>query len=124
MGYRRELPRNAKKCKKNAKKCNKVLHISKKSSTFVADLGIVPDRTFKHYRVMEKVEVLKVDCKPRKVRIYRVDLKHDESIFVVYEERKRVDYPCIFGNYYEALKRCMIVALGNMGYVNMTEAKL
>lgn len=73
---------------------------------------------------MDKVEILKVDCKPRKVRIYRIDEKYGESIFVVYEERKRVDYPCIFTNYYEALKRCMVVSLGNMGYIKMTEAKL
>lgn len=43
-----------KKCKKNAKKCTRVLHISKKSSTFVADLGIIPATTIKHYRVMKK----------------------------------------------------------------------
>ena len=34
--------------------------MSKKSSTFVADLGIVPIRTIKHIRVMDKVEICKV----------------------------------------------------------------
>ena len=39
----------------------KYLHISKKSSTFVADLGIVPDRTIKYNRVMERRCVLRIE---------------------------------------------------------------
>lgn len=73
---------------------------------------------------MEKVEILKVDCKPRKVRIYRVDKKNGESMFIVYEERKKVEMPNTFTNYYAALKRCMVVALGNMGYINMKESEI
>lgn len=52
-----------KKCKKMQKKCKKMqfyLHMSKKSSTFVADLGIVPVRTIKYNRVMRKECVFKV----------------------------------------------------------------
>lgn len=73
---------------------------------------------------MKKEEILKVDCKPRKVRIYRVDCPKGENYFMVYEGRKKVEIPNVFTNYYSALKRCMVVALGNMGYVNMTEARL
>lgn len=36
------------------------LHISKKSSTFVADLGIVPSVTLIYNRFMDKVEICKV----------------------------------------------------------------
>lgn len=73
---------------------------------------------------MEKTEILKVDCKPRKIRIYRIDKEYGDSIFVVYEGRRKVELPNTFTNYYVSLKRCMIVALGNMGYTNMEEAKL
>lgn len=45
---------------KKCKKMQKYLHMSKKSSTFAADLGIVPTTTIKTNRVMEKVEVCKV----------------------------------------------------------------
>lgn len=65
---------------------------------------------------MDKVEILKVDCKPRKVHLYRIDIREGESCFVVYEGRKRAEWPCVFDNYYEALKRCMIVALGYSAY--------
>ena len=51
---------NCKKMQKKCKKIQKLLHMSKKSSTFVADLGIVPIRTIKHIRVMDKVEICKV----------------------------------------------------------------
>ena len=47
-------------CKKMQKKCKKMqkyLHMSKKSSTFVADLGIVPSATIKYSRVMEKLMI-------------------------------------------------------------------
>lgn len=74
--------------------------------------------------MMEKTEVLKVDCKPRKIRIYRFDKENCDSIFVVYEGRRKVEQPNTFVNYYTSLKRCMIVALGNMGYINMKEAEL
>lgn len=102
----------------------KYLHISKKSSTFAADLGIVPSATIKYNRVMEKVEILKVDCKPRKVRIYRVDMENGNCLFMVYEGRKKVEQPNTFSDYYTSLKRCMIVALGNMTYIKMTEGEL
>ena len=39
------LERNCKKVQKKCKKMQNYLHISKKSSTFVADLGIVPSAT-------------------------------------------------------------------------------
>lgn len=73
---------------------------------------------------MEKTELLKVDCKPRKVRIYHVGMKNGERIFVVYEGRKRVNQPNTFISYYAALKRCMIVALGDMAYIKMEEVRL
>lgn len=71
---------------------------------------------------MEKVEVLKVDGKPTKVHIYRIDQENGESLFVVYEGRKKVDQPNTFSNYYASLKRCMIVAIGNMAYYKMVES--
>lgn len=44
--------------------------MSKKSSTFVADLGIVPDQTIKTLRVMDKVEICKVQIG---AEIYKVN---------------------------------------------------
>lgn len=72
---------------------------------------------------MKKVEILKVDCKPRKVHIYRIDFEPQPSCFVVYEGRKRAEWPYIFESYYAALKRCMIVAIGNSAYIRMTEER-
>lgn len=69
---------------------------------------------------MKKVEILKVDCKPRKVHIYRMDYSDEKSYFVVYEGRRKVEQPYAFAGYYDALKRCMIVALGNSAYHGMT----
>lgn len=46
------------------------LHISKKSSTFVADLGIVPAITYKHFINMEKIEICKVQIG---AEIYKVN---------------------------------------------------
>ena len=46
------------------------LHMSKKSSTFVADLGIVPDQTIKALRVMDKLEICKVQIG---AEIYKVN---------------------------------------------------
>ena len=43
---------------KKCKKMQKYLHMSKKSSTFVADLGIVPTATIKHNRVMKRKNAL------------------------------------------------------------------
>lgn len=98
--------------------------MSKKSSIFASDFNSGIRNNLKYQRVMEKVEILKVDCKPRKVRIYRVDLNERASIFVVYEGRKKVEQPNTFLNYYASLKRCMYVALGNMGYIKMKEAEI
>ena len=69
---------------------------------------------------MKKVEILKVDCKPRKVHIYRIDFEEGQSCFVIYEGRRQAEWPCVFDDYYDALKRCMIVALGNSAYHRMT----
>lgn len=69
---------------------------------------------------MTKVEILKVDCKPRKVHIYRIDYENGPSRFVVYEGRRKAEWPYMFEDYYIALKRCMIVALGNSAYYKMT----
>lgn len=69
---------------------------------------------------MEKTEILKIDCKPRKVRIYRIDIENGRSLFVVYEGRKKVEQPNTFTDYYAALKRCMIIAVGNSAYYSMT----
>lgn len=44
--------------------------MSKKSSIFAADLGIVPDRTIKYYRIMDKVEICKVQIG---TEIYKVN---------------------------------------------------
>ena len=69
-------------CKKMQKKCKKMqryLHMSKKSSTFAADLGIVPDRTIKKDRVMEKVEVCKVTIGED---IYKVNQLSNEGVLL------------------------------------------
>ena len=52
------------------KKIQKLLHMSKKSSIFVADLGIVPTATIKTLRVMDKVEICKVQIG---AEIYKVN---------------------------------------------------
>ena len=65
-------------CKKVQKKCKKMqkhLHISKKSSTFVADLGIVPDRTIKTLRVMKKSRRTATLGHREKVKTYQVGNK-------------------------------------------------
>ena len=43
---------------KKCKKMQNYLHMSKKSSTFVADLGIVPTATIKYNRVMKRKNTL------------------------------------------------------------------
>ena len=48
----------------------KYLHISKKNSTFASDLGIVPTATIKYNRVMEKLEICKVQIG---TEIYKVN---------------------------------------------------
>lgn len=59
-----------KKVQKKCKKMQKLLHMSKKSSTFVPDLEIVPDQTLKTLRVMDKVEICKVQIG---TEIYKVN---------------------------------------------------
>ena len=73
---------------------------------------------------MEKGEIFKVDCKPRKVRVYRIDMEKEESVFIVYEGRKMVEKPNAFLSYYSALMRCMIAALGKSAYYRMIESEL
>lgn len=62
------------------KKCKKMqnnLHISKRSSTFVADLGIIPATTIKYYRVMDKTEICKVQIG---TEIYKVNQLVKEGV--------------------------------------------
>ncbi|MBQ2659710.1 hypothetical protein IJF85_01905, partial [Candidatus Saccharibacteria bacterium] len=66
------------KCKKMQKKCKKMqkhLHISKKSSTFVADLGMVPDQTINTLKVMKKSRRRVTLGTREKVRTYQVGNK-------------------------------------------------
>ena len=53
------------------------LHISKKSSTFASDLGIVPTATIKYNRVMEKLEICKVQIG---AEIYKVNQFVDNDV--------------------------------------------
>ena len=55
------------------------LHMSKKSSTFVADLGIVPVITNKHRRSMDKVEICKVQIG---TEIYKVNQMCNEGVML------------------------------------------
>ena len=53
----------------------KLLHMSKKSSTFASDLGIVPDRTIKTLRVMRKSRrTATIGCREM-VKTYQVGKK-------------------------------------------------
>lgn len=53
--------------------------MSKKSSTFVADLGIVPVTTIKYNKVMEKVEICKVQIG---TEIYKVNQMSNEGVLL------------------------------------------
>lgn len=53
----------------------KYLHMSKKSSTFVADLGMVPTITNKYYRVMKKTSRTAEYGNRERVKTYQVGRK-------------------------------------------------
>ena len=71
----------------------KLLHMSKKSSTFVPDLGIVPDQTIKTIRVMKKECVFRAQWMGKRYAIYVEPhpKKEDEVVFTTYCNRKRFD---------------------------------
>jgi hypothetical protein len=97
------------------KKCKKMqdyLHMSKKSSTFEADLGIVPDRTIKYNRVMKKECIFKA-CKGNEWwYLYRYpNAKASRGcIYRIYNGRKWDDHISWFGYEMamgELLRRCL-----------------
>lgn len=69
------------------------LHISKKSSTFVADLGIVPTATIKYYRVMKKECVFKCQIDGKWYKVYKVPHQYftREYQYVTYCGRRRLE---------------------------------
>lgn len=78
---------------KNCKKMQKYLHMSKKSSTFVADLGIVPAITNKYNESMEKECIFR--CQ-RNGRTYRVIAVPNEKtsrgmMYFAYIGRRRLE---------------------------------
>lgn len=75
------------------KKMQKLLHMSKKSSIFVADLGIVPTTTIKYYRVMEKRCVFKCCINGKWYRVYECVHPADKfrTYYQTYAGRKRLD---------------------------------
>lgn len=88
-------------CKKMQKKCKKMqnyLHISKKSSIFAAELGIVPSATIKYNRVMKKEILCKVSADGVIYRLERVCWtgRGGGYTYRVYRARKRaveIDFP-------------------------------
>ena len=73
------------------KKCKKMqnnLHISKKSSTFVADLGIVPTATNKYNRVMEKKCIFKCYAQGEWWYVYELNYGPFGLNYRVYRGRK------------------------------------
>ena len=102
-----------KKCKKMQKKCKKMqkyLHMSKKSSTFVADLGIVPNRTNKTHRVM-KVEKLIFRAEGANrglVHVFRIT-KGESHYYEVRRDRKLVSPTSRYWTLSMAMKAAMDV---------------
>lgn len=97
---------------KKCKKMQYLLHISKKSSIFVPDLGIVPTITLKKGKDMKKKCVFR--CQSNGV-VYRVLMEPwkeavDGVRYVVYEGRKKAQCPWWYGKEYaieEALRLCL-----------------
>lgn len=77
------------------KKCKKIqnnLHISEKSSTFAAALGIIPTTTIKTNRVMKKECVFRCQCNGNHYRVmaeFKL-CKGKECIYIVYKERRKM----------------------------------
>ena len=65
------------------------MHISKKSSIFVADLGIVPAITIKYIRIMEKNCVFKIEYHGDLYRVVKHPYNYDGTVFVFRVEHKR-----------------------------------
>lgn len=67
---------------KNAKKMPNYLHISKKSSIFAADLGIVPSTTIKYNRVMTRKCVFRIEIEGSLWRVTEENHPHVTDMYV------------------------------------------
>lgn len=61
---------------------HELLHMSKKSSTFAADLGIVPTTTKKNNRVMKKECVFRIEYKGDLYRVVKHPYDYYGKVFV------------------------------------------
>ena len=103
-------------CKKMQKKCKKMqknLHISKKSSTFASDLGIVPTTTIKKNRVMKEKCIFRVQTFGRMWRVME-SVEQDENGRYKYRimNKRRVCEKFSRANGRTAIEQCMRYALG------------
>ena len=85
---------------KKCKKMQNLLHMSKKSSTFVADLGIVPVLTIKTNRVMRKKVVCRFMIGGKILRLVeRTETGGRWSDYVIMDGRKRAEHGRVFNTY-------------------------
>ena len=66
----------------------KYLHMSKKSSIFASDLGLVPSATNKYNRVMKKACIFRVDGGKGIYRVYEQTTRGGYVMFAVYKGRR------------------------------------
>lgn len=89
---------------KKYKKMQKYLHIAKKSSTFVADLGIVPDQTIYINRVMKERCIFRVSGGKE---MCRVAVRRNEDggfYYVVYHGRRLAPTIARWSNVWDAIR--------------------
>ena len=91
----------------------KYLHMSKKSSTFVADLGIVPSATIKTNRVMKKECVFRVEVEGSLWRVVKYPKKTlDGAHLYKIEHNRRVYDTCYRMTAQKPIEACLRFAFG------------
>lgn len=116
--YRRYQEIYGDDCKRMQKKCKKMqfyLHMSKKSSIFASDFGIVQDQTIKTLRVMEKVEICKVQIG---AEIYKVNQLANNDVLLdeyrVMHGRRIAKGGSWFNNRQEAIEFMLRIAFDDV----------
>ena len=100
----------------------KLLHMSKKSSTFVADLGIVPSTTKNNNRVMKEKCIFRVQFAGDMWRVME-SLEKDVAGRYQYRiiHKRRVMEKFYRRNGRRAIELCMIYAMGCGVDINLGE---
>lgn len=103
-------------CKKVQKKCKKMqylLHISKKSSIFAPELGIVPSITLKQIKDMNKKCIFRCQSNGVVFRVIQEPFSEEVDCvrYVVYEGRKKAKCPWWYNREY-AIETAIELCLG------------